>query len=334
LLIEEQRTNLLLHSEGFDNDYWIKSGSTITANTVVAPDGNLTGDKWVEDSGALSNQPRLRRDISTTGTHSATIYAKAGGRNWLRMQSVFSSPSVWFNLATGTIGTVGSGLSASIQAVGNGWYRCTLIKPSDTRFHCFISDADGSTEAYTGDGTSGIFIYGAQLEVGAFATSYIPSVASQVTRAADNASMIGNNFARWFNVNEGTLYADAYMVTGATVLGVSDGTTVNRIQVNMSTSSNQFFYIANNSNQALFAEPFSVLNSFNKLAFAYKTDSFAGTVNAGTPGVDTSGSVTGDLNRLQIGSRTGTAAFVNAPIKRIAYFNRRLANSELQGITS
>ena len=167
-----------------------------------------------------------------------------------------------------------------------------------------------------------------------FASSYIKTEASQVTRAADSASMTGANFSSWFRADEGTLFADAYMVTAATVLGVSDGTTVNRIQVGMGTSTNQFLYIANNSTQALFTGPFSVLNSFNKLAFAYKTDSFAGTVNAGTPGVDTSGSVTGNLNRLQIGSRTGTAEFVNAPIKRIAYYPIRCTNAQLQGLTS
>jgi hypothetical protein len=338
LLIEEQRTNLLLQSEAFTQSPWSVANITATPNAIASPTGAVTAQRITATATAATSIIQDQAVGATAATF--TVYAKQGSGaldlNTFLIRNTTTSTnllSITVDYTTGVV-TYGIGSSgASMRSVGNGWWRIELAVSSGITAGNVIRPYLGATG---GPITAGAFVYfwGAQLEAGAFATSYIPTVASQVTRAADSASMIGNNFARWYNPTEGTLYADAYMVTAANVLGVSDGTTFNRIQVGMNTSSNQFLYIADNSVQALFTGPPSVLNSFNKLAFAYKTDSFAGTVNAGTPGVDTSGSVTGNLNRLQIGSRTGVAEFVNAPIKRIAYYNRRLANTELSSITS
>jgi hypothetical protein len=343
LLIEEQRTNLLTYSEQFDNVAWnsVFGNCTVTANAAVSPSGATTGDSLVPSAASTTHSLYQTIALTLGASYTMTVYAKPNGYNrFMLREGTTAGYFVVFDVSTGTVVNTNSA-TGTITPAGNGWYRCTMTITAPLTVATVMAiinmPNNGTTYAnatFTGDGTSGVLLWGAQLEAGAFATSYIPTVASQVTRAADNASMIGNNFARWYNVNEGTLYADAYMVTAASVLGVSDGTTFNRIQVGMNTSSNQFLYVANNSVQALFTGPFSVLNSFNKLAFAYKTDSFAGTVNAGTPGVDTSGSVTGNLDRLQIGSRTGVAEFVNAPIKRITYYPRRLANTELTSITS
>jgi hypothetical protein len=184
-----------------------------------------------------------------------------------------------------------------------------------------------------------LLIWGAQLEAGAFATSYIPTVASQVTRAADSASMIGNNFARWYNQTSGTMFADyatVYDSTYRSVVALTDGsnnfirirayavsgTTMgsnNQVQVSGST-------VADMNNGAV-TSPFAL-----KVALAYATNDFASCANGGAVSTDTLGAVPTGLTTL---SMVG-GAFQNGSttIKRITYYPQRLSNAELVEITA
>ena len=144
-----------------------------------------------------------------------------------------------FNLNTGTVEGVANYSSASIQSVGNGWYRCIAIGTASAVTGVYFNISNTATQlAYSGDGTSGIYLWGAQLEAGSFATSYIPTVASQVTRAADVAVMTGTNFSSWYNQTEGTVYTEYDSAGGVTPCAVSidDTTSNNRIQVRRGAS--------------------------------------------------------------------------------------------------
>jgi hypothetical protein len=180
-LVEEQRTNLLVRSEEFDNAAWLKTDSSITANTIVAPDGTLTGDKIVENtanSGHSVGQNSAAGSTVNTNPYTISFYAKAGERNriFVRMQegATFSrQANVSFNLSTGVAAAVSllngaTAGSASMTSVGNGWYRCVLtatLGGTDTRIFVPIGLEDASgNRTYTGDGYSGIYIWGAQLE--------------------------------------------------------------------------------------------------------------------------------------------------------------------------
>jgi hypothetical protein len=189
---------------------------------------------------------------------------------------------------------------------------------------------------FVGDGTSGIYIWGAQLEAGAFATSYIPTVASQVTRAADSASMIGNNFARWYNVNEGSVFteADTSRVAGdsSNIFTISDGTMDNRITAAAATQYHFYVSVAGVP-QANIDVGTYVDNVFSKNAGAYKVNDFADSLKGSVAGTDTSGTLP-VVNRLALGANAVAGGQINGHIKRIAYYPRRLANTELQGITS
>jgi hypothetical protein len=170
----------------------------------------------------------------------------------------------------------------------------------------------------------------------AFATSYIPSSASQVTRAADSASMIGNNFARWYNVNEGSLYAEAILQNKSSasfgIYAIDDGTTNNAfpsfytgdtVSINARVAGSNVF---TSGASILLTSPTNL-----KSALSYADANYASVFNGATVNTQTSGAIPQNLNRLQIGRYTAPA---NATIKRIAYFNRRLANSELVALTS
>ena len=345
LLIEEQRTNLLLYSEQFDNAAWVKSGSTITANTIVAPDGTLTGDKLVEN--ATSGSKYVRGTNTSVSSSTVSFYAKAGERSFALVFLLTTVGSVaWFDLSTGLIGAKQAAVvSHSMTAVGNGWYRCTAQFASvDTNNVCIGVSSANDTFNYTGDGYSGIYIWGAQLEAGAFPTSYIPTVASQVTRSADAASMTGANFSSWYNAGEGTLYAD--LNSGVTSLSLDgagfsrgaaclhDGTNNNRIRFGVNVTGATL--IANNVIQADYGFAFSAAANTNyKIAFGYKVNSFNLANNNVLATEDTSGIVSVGVNQMAIGnSSTAGYGVLNGTIKKIAFYPLRLTNAQLQGLTS
>jgi hypothetical protein len=180
-------TNLCLQSENFATT-WTTIEASVTTNTVIAPDGTLTGDKLVENT---ATNPHLVQQVIafTTGTtYSFSVYAKAAERTRINIQAATSATfgiSAFFDLSNGTVISATLG-SASIQSVGNGWYRCTATGVSTQTLSSNVRInliSTGTTSNYTGDGTSGVFLWGAQLNVGAVPAAYLQTVATAVTTA-------------------------------------------------------------------------------------------------------------------------------------------------------
>jgi hypothetical protein len=195
---------------------------------------------------------------------------------------------------------------------------------------------DFGYQAYTGDGTSGIFLYGAQLEAGAFATSYIPTVASTVSRSADVATMTGTNFSSWYNTTEGTFitqYAASFASSSAKVALTAGLGADNDFSVRIGTNASTVAAASNIAgvNQASFAQA-AVTTNYNEVAMAYKTDDFGFSANGSAPATDTSGSVYAP-NSMSIG-RSGSAYYLNGWVTQIAYYNTRLPNTQLQTLTA
>ena len=351
LLIEEQRTNLVTYSEQFDNAAWAKTRCSITANTIVAPDGALTADKLVEDATA-SDTHLLTQSISfTSGTaYTYSIFAKQAeaGRFFqlLFPSAAFGSAlRATFDLTNGTF-QVSASITGAITFVGNGWYRCSITGTATTTASASIgillansSAATGAAAIYTGNGYSGIYIWGAQLEAGAFATSYIPTVASQVTRAADSAVMTGTNFSSWFNQAEGTMFAD-YLLSDPNSHSVAEissgGSDYIRMRYSSGAAAQYTVQVAGVSQASQAPTGFSTPNTQYRRAITYATNSFNQAINGLLPTAeDTSGTVPVST-RLFIGAEgaTGAASFLGGTIKKLAYYPRRLSDAELQGITS
>jgi hypothetical protein len=181
ILVEPQRTNLVLRSEEF-NLIWSQLNVTITANVTTAPDGTSTADKLVEN--ATNNQHRIdQTTTSAIGTNTFSVFAKKSERDsiWLRV----GTSGAYFDLTNGTVSGA-TGVTTSIVNYGNGWYKCSIVRTSTVANEIVrINSAIGINGTYLGDGTSGLFIWGAQLEAGSYPTSYIPTTTASVTRNAD-----------------------------------------------------------------------------------------------------------------------------------------------------
>jgi hypothetical protein len=176
-------TNLLLRSEEFDNASWTKTRSSISADSTIAPNGSLTADKLVEDTTAgATHLISVGSGLIAGNTYTYSVYAKAAGRDWLLMSPGGTWGYGWFNISNGTLGTLvngGSNPTAAISAVGNGWYRCSITSTAVTNLGIqFLATPSNGTVSYTGDGTSGLFLWGAQLEQASTVGDYVPTGAT------------------------------------------------------------------------------------------------------------------------------------------------------------
>jgi len=194
---------------------------------------------------------------------------------------------------------------------------------------------------YTGDGTSGIYIWGAQLEAGSFATSYIATTSASATRTADAASMTGTNFSSWYNQAEGSIVASYYI----------DVTSGNRYVISLDKDNNNYVEIAGNTpsnNTILYNRSSGTLDvsitgasnvnlvSRNILASTVKTNDFALCLNGTMQGTDTNAILSPNLASLEIGryNEGSAGGYFNGRISKIAYYPLRLSNTNLQALTS
>ena len=335
LLIEEARTNILTYSAQLENAAWTRLNATVTADAAVSPDGGTNADKLIGTAG-LANIAVFQSPALTASTaYTETVYAKKAEWSWVALEIRGESADAiqaWFNLNTGAVGTIVGAGTATITDAGNGWYRCSLTRTmgaTTTSPRVRIYPTNANTLFSTGDGTSGIFAWGAQLEAGAFATSYIPTTTTSLTRNADVVSMTGTNFSDWYNASEGTFVASGYSVysvVGANpLIYASDGTENNYLRLlanNVSSSTVNVSGVA----QANFSFGSPTVNSaINDYVLAYKLNSFCAAYNSST-GTDVSGTLP-VVDRLQIGQRA-SGTLMSGTIKRIYYYNIRLTNNE------
>ena len=351
LLIEEQRTNLLLYSAEFDNAAWTKTALTVTANAATAPDGTESAEKLTGNTTASAHQCQQVAVASATlgTTYTFSMYLKAAEYGFAFIgfggTAFVSVPYISVNLSTGAVATTnGFPVSSSATSVGNGWWRVRITGITDVAAGTVVPDirttADGvwANRNNAQDGTSGIYAYGAQLEAGAFATSYIPTSAAQVTRAADIAQMTGTNFSSWYNQSEGTF------VVGADVLST------NATRVWMDVGPNGAFgttaYIGQvPSNIALLpgAAPVNMVSTVaatalsNTVAIGLQTNNSVFAANGILGTADTSCTMPASATQLVIGSaiwNLGGGASLNGHIRSITYYPTRLPDATLQSLTS
>jgi len=236
-LLEPQRTNLALYSQQFDDAFWVKTNSSVTANTTTSPDGSSNADSLIDNS-TNGIHALTAQNMGGAGTYAFSFYAKA---NTLSRVAVFTNSGVNLNLAitpqvfdlsSGTVVNTVTGITATITSVGNGWFRCQCIIPSSgsgSYLICCVSG--GTTTSYIGSGQS-LFLYGAQLELGAYPTTYIPTTSATATRVADSFSRSNIYTNGLISASGGTWFMElrnnvAYTRDNTQGMFIGDGTTSN-----------------------------------------------------------------------------------------------------------
>ena len=347
LLVEEARTNLLLRSEEFDNASWPKILATASANAISAPNGTTTADKLEETSGTgehIFYQGRTGSNETVT----LSIFCKQAERTRVRLGfSNFATEGTGaiYDLASGSVVSVaGSGIdytnpSASISAFGNGWFRCvfTITKGIiNTTNNPFVETVTGTSFSFAGTAGSGIYLWGAQLEAGAFATSYIPTTTATATRAADVASIGSSAFTSFYNQSEGTVFADflprANATAGVVYLSAGNVNEATRIFYNLAVSNYTFSVRAASAEQSSINNLGAYVLQSERISAAYKVNDLAASRNGGASISDTSATLPTGIDRLELGT-TQSANYLNGTLRRLVYWGQRLPNSTLQAIT-
>lgn len=199
-------SNNFLYSEEFNQAIWTKTRSSISANSTIAPDGTLTADKLIEDASVTtSHLTQQATSFAAGNVYTFSVYAKADTRNQIRILL----PSAQFGAVTsgayfkldGSNAIIAAGsVTADITDVGDGWYRCSVSKictTSGTSVAAQIYLASGNTSSYTGDGTSGLYIWGAQTNSG-YLTDYLKTI----TAANSGLYQFFNGFINSFSISE------------------------------------------------------------------------------------------------------------------------------------
>lgn len=354
-LIEESRQNTQLNSAAVSSGAsysTLNANGTVTLNAATAPDGTVTATSYIEDTAVTVGRYlaglQFTPALATNYTYSMYVKQASGSRYFAFL---FLSTQGWnggigasavYDLSgSGTVTSTAGGIVAtSITAVGNGWYRCTATALSDAtttasgRVQFRITNSPtNSGPNYTGDGTSGFYLWGCQLEIGAFPTSYIPTTTVAVTRAADGATI--NPLSPWFNASEGTLVAqaDTYDVSNPRIsFLIYDGTSANRIQTGHGSNSRGF--IAAGGINQLSQIPGSVSNNTaSKVALAYKTNDGQTAVN-GTASTAVTTLTVPTVTTMRLGGFFTNVNVLNGHIRNITYYPRRLSQAELITLTT
>lgn len=331
LLIEESRTNLLLQTNDFGSASWAKANVTVATNGLVSPDGTLNADTITSSSGAGYTYPANTALFASAGggTYTFSVYAKAGSTS--TFQILLAALVLYrgtFDLSAKTATTNTANTTASIIDAGNGWFRCSVTAASVTN--------NAYTEMQVGRIGSGLTLglWGAQLEVGAFATSYIPTTTLAVTRNADVVSMTGTNFSSWWQAGKGSALVKARtgIVSGTRPWVQFDDTTANNIIALRGNATNPELYIrSGGTDQAQIDAGAIVESTIYSLAGAWAADNCAASINSGSPVLDGVATIP-TVTQARLGS-DGTN-YLNGHIEALDYYNERILNATLQVVSS
>ena len=349
LMIGEQRINIILQSEDFSNNQ-ISNNVSIKTNQISSPDGSLTADLLTSTLSSVNNTcyvQQLAAISESTLNYVASCFVKMNTCPVVSIQIAFiSGTNVEYTASFNFYNKSMSGSSSSTygyQEFPNGWFRIWIAAPNNgngTGVTHRIYARNNSTSNVIGDS---VFLWGRMIEQGLFPTSYIPTVTSQRTRAADNVSMTGVNFSSWYNQNEGTVYSKSTVTSYNTIIGASNSAVwsiltsgaANQITLSLTpgggdTPNYRCSIVANGISQFasnLTTTPSQYIST-NSTALTYSINDIAATIN---------GKLNNTSNKATLPT-PNTLIFTNVKnhsliLSRFTYYPKRLPNSQLQVLT-
>jgi len=341
VLSEPARTNVCLQSEDMTTT-WSSTRLNKTANATTAPDGTTTADKIYDDYSASASHTNQQVNVLVTGQQVISIFVKAGEYTKFYIGNHSIATVSCFDLTTGTVeGNIGSCVG-SIEAYPNGWYRvstvitCTAGNLLIMGMYITYNATYTTIVNHTGDGASGVYIWGCQVEAGAYISTYIPTTTVAVTRAADLGT--GSGVAATFNSETGVLFVDiAALYDDSTNrrISISDGTFNNRVVISFDTSNKiQCYYVAGGVSSATpsFVKDTTV---FSKIAFRWAVNDFALWVDGTERATDVSGSVcsANTLTAFQLTDGNGGLPFYGK-FKAIIHYPVYLDDTQMANLTT
>ena len=182
-----QTQNIATYSSDLTNAAWTKTRCDIPATFYSAPNGANTAQKLREDSTSSSTHD-LSRSIGSAAVHTVSVRAKPDGRNWIVLHT--NGVNTYFNVSSGVIGTIGIGHTPSIQKLNDGWFLCSVTYTfTAAHFVAFRLATGDGVDSYSGDGTSGVLLWGPQITTGSVVLPYAETASSPVTVNPDRHTM-------------------------------------------------------------------------------------------------------------------------------------------------
>jgi hypothetical protein len=336
ILVEPQRTNLLTYSEDFTNAAWININTSISSNTTTAPNGTSTADSLTDNT---TNGIHLLASSTNwqVSQNTCSLYVKKGTASKVYIANASIGVGIFFNLNTGTVeGTIGF-FTGNITNIGNSWYRidATHTAPYLSTLGYGIYETFTGTYAttteYVGTGKS-LYIWGAQLEQGSYATSYIPTTSASVTRNADVISKTG--ISSLIGQTEGTVFVDFNKTAtneGGLQLGNSDGPNDYLNSIILQWNVNGVYASIFVAGATQFSNTSSSVTGRHKLAVVYKANDFALYIDGVQIATDTSGSVP-TLSAIFLNHQNFGLTGTN--VNLTALWKTRLTNTQLATLTT
>jgi hypothetical protein len=338
LLIEESRTNNLANSNNFSGGTWTASGLSLSTSSLTSPDGTLNATLM---TGSAFSYIYAGGQPNAVGTWTQSFFFSKGTitNPTIRIQQAGNGYEVTFDLNAKTAGAaviVGTGGSISamtgvVSEFNATWLRCSVTFTT--------SSSVNNMFLYVGNGT--LHIYGAQLEAGAFATSYIPTTSTSLTRNADVVTMTGTNFSDWYNATEGTLQVIGSMNTASTSIFqtfamIGDANNSLQIFNNLSASRFRGDIYSGGSIQKAFtytAAGAPASGTTYNIIVGLKANDFAMAINGNTVATANSGLMPVSPSALYIGSVNIGIQQIGGYIRKLAYYNQKLTNAEIQAFS-
>ena len=344
LLLEPSRTNTIIRSNSVTA---FNYGGNITNsdNTAISPDGTFN---------AMSLIPTTTQNIHRTGYNTTagtytendivtfSCFVKSNGYNFVSIGGFFGSEAAVFNISNGTLVSQQTNvINTKIVKFTNNWYRLSTTYTfqngiGNGYLYAGIQVMDSETGyAFTGDGVSGVYGYGFQAEQGSYATSYIPTSGSAVTRLADACSNSGND--QVINSTEGVLYAEIAALADDLTrrdISISDGTNNNTIRFHYHAVSNEIRFQVRASGSATVNQAFSItdIKDFHKVAISYKSNDVRMFIDGVKVGTDTSATIPSGLDEISF-NQGGTGQPFYGNVKDVRVYNTALTDAELKSLT-
>lgn len=334
-LIEGVSTNLQTHSEDFSNVAWTKTSSTVSSNQIAAPDGTRSADKITPS--AASNGYIANSVSFTSGTkYTASIFAKAGEFTEIILlaQTAFAGSNMFttFDLAAGTKTDDATNPpdDSGMEAIGGGWYRCWITITATVT----TSSSFQFARVLNGDGSSGLYIWGAQTEALALPTSYSRTEGSTVSRSADNLAAASTALPDIRTGQAMSVYCEASFNEGGDDLdrglyseNLSDGQFVFSRYYGTSTQ-NVVAYRSGADNNIAIGKP----EGLNKYITTVDNQNIFKTYFNGSnvvSGVERKPSAEGAFDDLIIGRFAASSEYLYGHVKRLAIYDIELTAQEV-----